>query len=185
MEILKVHQEILALYDSNLVALYSINEIAKLLEKPYPYVNRKVSELISCGVVNKTIIGRSYLCSLNLESDYTILLLSMLELEKKNKQDFSLLDIYISKKSQSVSFHSVVHSAGRVFFIVHDLKHRLDIQKQYPDSLVLDKQEFQNYLVETDSIFREHVVIYGRERFFEMIREVAFELKKRHSPLRY
>jgi hypothetical protein len=185
MEISKSQLEILSLYDTNLVALFSMNQIAKDLGKPYPFVNRKVNALIDAGILNRTVIGRSHLCSLNLESQETIILMSMIELEKKRRHDFKELDSYIGRKSASGWISCVVVSAGRIIFVVTDLKQRLELQKQYPESLVLDKQEFQNYLVETESIFRDHVVVYGTERFFEILREVLFELKKRHSPLRY
>ena len=81
----RLEKEILGIFDRDIYSLLSINQISKKLHKAYPYINAKVNELIKEGVLNKSQIGRSYLCSLNLNSEKTIALLSLMGTEKKEK----------------------------------------------------------------------------------------------------
>jgi hypothetical protein len=76
-----LESEILRLYADNLVNLFSINQIAKKLSRKYPYINKKVGMLISSGILKKIVVGRSHLCSLNLDNPKTVLALAMAELE--------------------------------------------------------------------------------------------------------
>jgi DNA-binding Lrp family transcriptional regulator len=175
--------DIFSLYDSNLVNLYSINEIAKRLGKAYPYVNQLMNRLIDKGIFRRSIIGRSHLCSIDFSSDEAIALLSLHEIRKKRQGDYAEIERYIWEKSH-ITFHFALFSGSHVLFVIEDLKDRLEIQRTHPSSLVLTRQEFVNYLVETETIWKSHTVIYGFERFFETVRRNIEPLQKRHSPLR-
>lgn len=62
---------------------FTINEIAKELNRYYSFVNKVVKRLIRERVVIGERVGRAYLCSLNLENEKTLTLLSVAEIEKK------------------------------------------------------------------------------------------------------
>jgi hypothetical protein len=193
-------QQIISLYDSNLVGVFSINEIAKRLGKPYPYINKKTNALVAERILNKIVVGRSYLCSINFENEKSILLLSLNEIAKKRMQEpkdgekeryggsyerQKEIAAYLARKSADITFHTVLVSGDHIIFVIEDLKNRLELQKQFSGCLVLDRKEFLNYLTETDTIFRHHIVLYGYERFFELLKQALPELKKKHSPLSY
>lgn len=181
----KLEQEIIQLYDTNLVNLFSINEISKKLNKKYPYINKKVTSLIEEGILNKIVVGRSYLCSLNLQNDKTIILLSLNEINKRCKAKMPEIETFVSKNNIQFSIISVVKSDDSTIFIVNDLKVRMMIQRAFEDAIVVNKDEFTSLLFEDPEIFRKHVVVYGHQNFFEMIRGCISELKNEYSPLRY
>ncbi|MGM5482101.1 MAG: hypothetical protein ACQESF_01435 [Nanobdellota archaeon] len=177
-------QKIVKLYDSNLLNLMSINEISKKLGKKYPYINKKVSDLIECGILKKTVIGRSYLCSLNLDNEKTVLLLALNEINKQDP-DRKIVKDFICNYNLELSINSVVKNQGKLIFILNSLRERKKIERFFEGSLVLDKGEFVDMLIEDHSLFSNHCVVYGYERFFELIIFAREELKKVYSPIKY
>ncbi|MFW6013904.1 MAG: hypothetical protein ACOCQG_01915 [Candidatus Nanoarchaeia archaeon] len=180
----KLEQEIIGLYAENLVNLFSINEISKKLNKKYPYINKKVTQLINKGILKKIVVGRSYLCSLNLENEKTILLLALYQINKKDKDSTGIRE-YIIRNNLELAIHSVVSFQGGLVFIVNSLRDRKTIMNAYPNAQIVHKAEFADMLLETPSLFRNHLVIYGYERFFELIISFKDELISKYSPLRY
>ncbi|TAL51759.1 MAG: hypothetical protein EPN86_06035, partial [Nanoarchaeota archaeon] len=73
---------IIGLYSDDLTSGFTILQISKLLKKAYPYINRKVNEFISEGILKKTVVGKSYLCHLNIENNQTTILLTLIQLKK-------------------------------------------------------------------------------------------------------
>ena len=65
----KLELDIIRIFNRDITALLSINQIAHKLKKAYPHINAKVNDLINEGILNKRQIGRSYLCSVNLDND--------------------------------------------------------------------------------------------------------------------
>jgi predicted nucleotidyltransferase len=61
----------------------TINEIAKSLDEHYSLVHRTVSRLAKDGVINIAKAGNSHLCSLDFESEKTLALMQLGEIEKK------------------------------------------------------------------------------------------------------
>lgn len=181
----KLEQEIIQLYDNNLVDLFSINQISQKLNKKYPYINKKVSELIERGILKKMVIGRSYLCSLNLDNEKTILLLSLNEINKKESLDISEIESFVSSTHLESSILSVLKAGDRFYFIVQDLRDRHLIGRKFPDSVVISKNEFLDMILEDRQIFTDHVVIYGYGCFFNLLRCAYPEIRREFSPLRY
>ncbi|MFW5990880.1 MAG: hypothetical protein ACOCQX_01495 [Candidatus Nanoarchaeia archaeon] len=177
-------QEIIALYDSNLLNVFSINEISKKLGKKYPYVNKKVSSLIGENILKKIVVGRSYLCSLNLENEKTILLLCLNEINKQPSHAGKVKQ-FIRRQRLESSIHSVVELQGRLIFILNELKPRRKIERYFENSTALDRDEFIDMLIENPGLFKNHTVVYGYERFFELITTSADELKRVYSPINY
>lgn len=178
--------DIVRLYDSNLVNLFSINQIARLLGKKYPFVNKKVTQLIAASVLKKTVVGKSHLCSLNFESQEAVSMLCRLEAEKGQNAKFPKhLKRFIDSSLLRICIHCVVQSHGKLTFVIESLRDRREIERGFPGSRVIDKQEFIDILAEGDGLFTQHIVLYGCERFFELLRPALDELKKKHSPVRY
>lgn len=177
-------QEIIGLYDSNLLNLFSINEISKRLGKKYPYINKKVTSLIEKGILKKIVVGRSHLCSLNLENERTILLLALNEINKQTN-DTKVIKDFIKKHNLDLTIHSVVKFQDKSIFILNNLRDRRKIERFFENAIALDKTEFIDMLIEDSSLFSEHTVVYGYERFFELITFAREELKKVYSPIAY
>jgi hypothetical protein len=182
---LKLEEKIIALYDSNLVNLFSINQIARALNKTYPFVNKKVTELLDRSILKKTVVGKSHLCSLNFENEATIHLLLAHQLQKKRRMQTEAIERFIRARRLSMTIHCVVRHGDKLLFVVENLKDRREIAREFPTAEVCDKKEFLDYLIDDKDIFRDHVVIYGAERFFELLMMDLSELKKTHSPLTY
>jgi hydrogenase maturation factor HypF (carbamoyltransferase family) len=182
----KLEQQIIALYSDNLVNLYSINQIAKKLQKTYPFINKKVTQLLELRILNKIVIGKSYLCSLNFDNEKTILYLALRELEKKRTaSETGSLATFLDANRLSLSIQLVVKYNGKMLFVVENLKDRREIQRAFPTADVCDKKEFLDLLVDDAKLFTNHTILYGAERFYELLKIDLPELKRLHSPLRY
>jgi len=179
----QLEMDILALYDNNLVNVFSINQIAKLLGKTYPYINKKVTELLNDGVLKKIIVGKAYLCTLNFECEKTLLLLSMLELNKRKKH--TEVGEFIQKNMLNFTVHTVVKYNRKLLFVVENLHDRRKIGRAFENSIVVDKREFLDMLFDEEKLFKNHTVLYGAEKFYQLLRIEINELKRLHSPLRY
>ncbi|MBD3310107.1 hypothetical protein GF351_02720 [Candidatus Woesearchaeota archaeon] len=79
----------------------TINQISKELKKSYAYTNKEVRKLLSENILNKKIIGPSIVCSLNLQSDKTILLLSYISAEEK--EGFGLQNKAVLQKLEDIA----------------------------------------------------------------------------------
>lgn len=176
--------DIIALYDSNLLNLFSINEISKRLGKKYPYVNKKVTSLIEEGILQKITIGRSHLCSLNLENEKTILLLSLNEMNK-HAPDKKKVKEFIRRYNLGFTVYSVVKYEDKLVFILNNLRERRKIENHFDNAIALDESEFLDMMAEDSSLFSNHIVLYGYERFFELITNAREELKRVYSPVNY
>jgi len=181
----KLEKDIIRLYDRNIVNLFSINQIAKLLNKKYPYVNKKVSELIEQRILNRIIVGKSHLCSLNLNNEMTIQYLSLIEIEKREKSKTQQIDEFITQNLLSITIHCVIRSKNRLFFIIENIKDRRKIERAFDKAIVVDKTEFLDLISEDRDLFNDHLIIYGYHKFYELLELELDEVKKIHSPLRY
>ncbi len=197
----KLELDIIRLYDSNFVNLFSINQISRLLNKKYPYINKKVKGMIKEGILKKTIVGKSHLCSLNLKSRKAVLLMALNEISKlekgiKNKKEARAgrkaineiadkISEFVNKNILMVNIFSVVVSDRRIVFIVDDKKKRRLIFSEFENAEVVEKDEFLDMLVYDESIIKNHIVVYGVENFFELVSIASDELKREYSPIKY
>ncbi len=173
-----VEREIVGLYDGNVLAEYSINEIArKLGRKGYSFIYNKVMSMIKAGILKKRTVGPSTLCSLNLGEYGTVLLLCQLEAEKAkkmysgNKALKGLLDKLVEESKESNTIHCVVvfgsYAKGTakdksdvdLLVVVEDRKketvsrvaNTLSMAHAVElNAIVLDKKIFQNMLTAKD-----------------------------------
>ncbi len=178
----RLEKEILGIFDRDIYSFLSINQVSKKLGKAYPYINAKVNELIKEGVLNKSQIGRSYLCSLNLNSEKTIALLSLMGTEKKEKilgkiKNSKEIIEEISTIRKQFKIHTILLYGKSLIFVldyIHDkeaIKNLFRHIKQF-DLSFFDKDGFQNYIMETQGVMQDAVVLYSYEKYFELVNEV-------------
>lgn len=181
----KLALDIIGLYENNIVNLFSINQIASHLGKTYPYINKKVTKMLEEGILKKTVVGKSYLCSLNLENEQTLYMLGLLQsMKKKSFPQLNSVNRFIEKNMFEVTIHSIVKHKKTLVFIIDDLKDRRKIERTFETAKVIDREEFLDALADS-SIFSDHTVLYGFERFMELMKVELDELKRLYSPLRY
>ena len=101
---MKLELKIVDLLARNTERKLTINEIAKSLKEYYSFVHRIVNKLIKDSVVTKEKAGKSYLCSINLYNEKTIILVNLSKIEKKN-------DLYNSNKELKIILEDFVKSA--------------------------------------------------------------------------
>lgn len=190
-----LEQEIISLYAKDISSLYSINQIAHRLGKKYPYINKKVSALIKNNIFKKTIIGRSYLCSLNLRNDETIYLLILNEIRKKKTElelDKNLQPVieYISKAKKITNLHLALKSREKIIFVLPAAEEK----EQFEKALVKEamngykteihtKQSFLKELLDNKELQEKHVILHGYEKYYDYLREIEDELKLKYSKL--
>jgi len=173
-----VDREILELFSEDIAAFYSINQIAKRLGKKYPYLNKRVSSLLEQGILKKSVLGNTYLCSLNLASDSAIAMLSMVEIERREKaaaRDRSLRQLIEQIKSEKrEGLVCAVISGSRLIYVCQE---RLSLPKLtgFASSSV-DKAGFLDMLC-SSGVIKEHTILYGFEGYFRLVREVEKELR--------
>lgn len=190
-----LEQEIIRLYSGDVSSVYSINQIAGRLGKKYPYINKKVTVLIKNRIFKKTIVGRSYLCSLNLENEETIYLLILNEIKKKkealtkNPELQATLE-YIEKINKALGISLVVKEDNKLFFVVEkeEKKSMLEtsVIKQAMPGLKIEahtKEEFLRILLEDSELREKRIILHGYEKYYEYLKEIEDKLKIRYSKL--
>ena len=179
MVVSKVGQEIIGIFNRDIFASLSINQMAKILKKAYPNVNTTSNNLIKENILNKLQAGHSYRCSINLESEKALLLLSLNEVEKRErylktvkKPKQFLEEIREIKKSFNI-YTIFAHSAKLYFVLDHiydkeAIKNSFSVIKQFK-LVFLTRSEF------TDSIRQEPkknpVIFYAPKKYFELVQD--------------
>ena len=191
----ELEQDIISLYSKDISSLYSINQIAHKLGKKYPYINKKVTLLIKNNIFRKTVIGRSYLCSLNLRNDETVYLLILNEIHKKTselKQNPELNEIidYVDKAKKLINLQLVLKSRDRILFVLDKPEEKEQFEKAIVKQAMKDykaeihtKESFLKEMLKTKELHEKHTILHGYEKYYEYIREIEDELKLRFSKL--
>jgi DNA-binding Lrp family transcriptional regulator len=176
-----VDREILELFSEDIAAYYSINEVAKRLGKKYPYINKRVSSLISQGILRKSVLGNTYLCSANLASDSAIALLSLVEVARrdaaaaKNPSLRRLLEEMKAGERDSNLICAVLNG-NRLISVGNGRLPSLKLKGF--SSISVSREVFLKMLLSED-IVEEHIIIFGFEKYFEMVGGVEKELRAR------
>lgn len=100
---MKLELKIVDLLAKNIEKEFTINEIAKTLEEYYSFVHRTVNKLAKDGMIVKNRVGKSHLCSLNLDNEKTSVLIQLSEIEKKE-------NFYITNKELKLILEDFVKS---------------------------------------------------------------------------
>jgi len=193
----KLEQEIISLYTKDISSLYSINQIAGKLGKKYPYINKKVTLLIKNQIFKKTISGRSYLCSLNLNNEETIYLLILNEIRKKKAElkinpSLEKLIQYIKKIKILLLLDLVMKVNNKLIFVFDKEEDKQQFKKRallksvitdpkIKDIIIYSKQEFLNQLIIDKELQENHIILQGYEKYYDFLREIEDELNLTYS----
>ena len=106
-------EKLMELFDGNLNSQFTINQIAKITDFDYGYVNREINKLIKKSIIGKKTVGNAHLCSLNLKNDETMPLVFEEEIRKRISfySKHKVLKEYFSdflKGAEQYSIHSVL-----------------------------------------------------------------------------
>jgi DNA-binding Lrp family transcriptional regulator len=176
-----VDREILEFYSEDIAAYHSINQIAKKLGKKYPYVNKRASSLLEQGILKKSVLGNTYLCSVNFSSDSAIALLSLVEIGKRDKaiaKDELLKQLLqqIKEEKRYSNLICVVISGNRLIY-VRDGREQISLPRVRGfSSVAVDAAEFSKMLC-SEKIAKEHIILLGFEGYFGLVRGVEKELR--------
>jgi hypothetical protein len=191
----ELEQEIISLYAKDISSLYSINQIAHKLDKKYPYINKKVTLLIKNNIFTKTIIGHSYLCSLNLKNEETVYLLILNEIQRKKtelKQNPALQEVldYIGKAKSLINLQVVLKSNNRIIFVLDKPEEKEQFEKAIVKQAmggykteIHTKESFLKEMLRTKELHEKHTILQGYEKYYDYVREIENELKLRFSKL--
>lgn len=103
--------EIIGLYDSEPELKLNINQIAKKLSRTYPFVHKRVGQMVGEGILNRSVFGKSGVISLNLKNDKTKSLLSLYSVSKReglNKRVANILNEFVERVKENPSVKSIV-----------------------------------------------------------------------------
>ncbi len=193
---MKLELKIVDLLARNTERKFTINEVAKSLKEYYSFVHRTVNKLIKDGVITKEKAGKSYLCSINLDSEKTVALIQLSEIEKKN-------DFYNSNKELKVILEDFVKSvestANPISIVLFGSYAKSTATKESDIDILLiiktkagidkiTKEVYAKYGKEINAVLmtsgdfkkqkdkalikeviKDHYVLYGVEKFINMV----------------
>ena len=169
-----IELDIVRLFDSNLRGFYTINTIARKLNKAYPFIHRKVHALIKLGVLHSVQVGKSHCCTINLKSRRAVLYLTELELEKRAKLPSSVqVHAKDLERDGTLSIETAVYANDQLYVVGTGA---------YPGATTLSSEEFKKLLL-TSPVFSNHTVLHGYERFFAYLASLQSELDSKYNPL--
>jgi DNA-binding Lrp family transcriptional regulator len=171
----RLEQEIIGLYNADIGGAYSINEIARRLNRAYPYIHKKVSELLAQGILTEVTIGKSHLCSVNLANDDAILLLSLNESSKKKeafKKDLHLKTLIHNLEETNDKIATIIKTRAGIIIVAES-----DFTLKIPTAKVFSVQAFkESYLLDEDAR-KTHIVLYSFERYFQIMKDIQGKLR--------
>jgi len=194
---MKLELKIIDLLAKNTEKEFSINEIAKNLEEFYSFVHRTVNRLTKDGVIIKRKVGKSYICSLNLENEKTSALIQLTEIEKREKfyttnkelrlilEDFVkslepqhkniitivLFGSYAKENATEKSDVDIMLMATKKIEIEKIIK---EIYAKYgkeiiPIIMTVDDFKNQKEKAVIKEMIKDHYVLYGVEKFVDLV----------------
>ena len=181
----KLELNIIGLFNRDISLLLSINQIAKKLNKAYPHINAKVNELIEQGILNKVQVGRSYLCSINLNDDKAVILLSLNEAIKKDKllqqpSNKKLLE-EISLIKNNFKVYTIFILGKKLIFVLDHIYDKEAIKNKFNQIKKFQlefftKQEFQDKAFADNSMLKDHIILYSPVVYYELFQRVHSRL---------
>ena len=182
----RLELDIIRLFNRDVALQLSINQISKKLGKSYPHINSKVNELIDQGILNKTQVGRSHLCSVNLLNDKAVLLLSMNESLKKDKKIKKIKNSgkfieEIREIGKEFDVHTIILLDTNLIFVLDHIYDKEAIKNTFSAIKKFDldfftKEEFQQHLLQPKEIQDSKVIMYSFENYFEIVQEIHKQL---------
>ena len=174
---------------------FTINEMNKVLKKTYSHVNSVVNNLIKEDVIKKEVVGHSFRCSLNKESDKAKALTYLSEvtrkeeyLKKYDKLKLLFSDLLNEFPKQVISVILFGSYAKESFNDKSDIDLLILVNEKVElgnlirsiyalhgkelSIIVLTKHEFNERKEEAiiNEIRKDHIILSGFEEFIEVIR---------------
>ena len=179
----KLELRIIELFNRDITLLLSINQIAKKLNKAYPHINTKVNQLIKEEIFNKVQVGRSYLCSINLDNTKAVALLVLNDAIKKESflkklnKEFS---DELNKISKEFKIYTIFLSKKKIYFVldhIHDKEAIKIISKELKrfDLMFFSKSQFQEQIIH-DKKLLDKTILYASQKYYELLNEIKAQL---------
>ncbi|MEM4711267.1 MAG: hypothetical protein QXL18_04955 [Candidatus Woesearchaeota archaeon] len=182
----KLEQSIIGIFESNLSETFSINSISKILNKAYPYINKKSKSLINEGVLGKINIGNSYQCYLNLKNDKAKIFLAMIEINKKEsllKNSPQIINVIneLTQITAKFDIETALLYKKNIILIQRNIKNSEFEKKRISDYTLLTQQynlilmsrkEFQDIFVNNEDLRKYHYVLINTENYVNIISEI-------------
>ncbi|MBR9675589.1 hypothetical protein GOV05_01120 [Candidatus Woesearchaeota archaeon] len=176
----RLEQEIIRVFNSDILTQHSILSISKKLGKAYPHINQKINSLISQEVIRKEVRGKSYLCSLNLQSELAIALLSIDEINKKKEQTkriprkiLDLVNLLLSTKKTK----NIIYSNTNLYIITEEDTKKVFSKKKTKNAFFLTNQEFKEEIFSDLSIIKNALILQSYEDYFSLLKEEEERLR--------
>jgi predicted nucleotidyltransferase len=194
---MKLELKIIDLLAKNVERKFTINEIAKNLGEFYSFVHRIVNRLTKDGVIIKNKVGKSYICSLNLENEKTLTLLQLAEIEKVKQfyvvnkglklilEDFvELIKSELKNRAVVVLFGSYAKGTATKESDIDILLisgGKIDVEKitreiyaKYGKEItpiVMTPNDFKKQMGKAliKEIIKDHYILYGVENFINLV----------------
>jgi predicted nucleotidyltransferase len=194
---MKLELKIVDLLTKDVKKGLTINEIAKKSGEYYSFVHRIVNRLAKDGVITKNKVGKSYLCSLNLNNEKTLTLIQLSEIEKKeefysaNKELKLILEDFVrSLEPQNKNILSIVlfgsYAKGSAtkesdIDILIITTGKVDVEKVAKECYAKYGKEVSSMLINTNDfkkqcekavikeIISNHYVLHGVESFVNLV----------------
>ncbi|KHO54317.1 MAG: Protein containing Nucleotidyltransferase protein [archaeon GW2011_AR19] len=194
----KEELKIIGLFRNNLFNEYTIREIMKKIrKKSYSWVFNAVNKLNNQGIINIKIKGKSSICSINLDNQWALIYLSILEKARITNKlparnifelmksipavyfTFIVAGSYAEGKANKKSDVDVVillenkEDSKKVFTI---LKNKGELMIPPAHIYVFTKEEFLKMLLEKEQnygkqIFKNRIIIFGAENYYLILKE--------------
>lgn len=175
---------------------YSINEIAKILSEHYSFVHKITNKLIKDKIILKEKIGKSHICSLNIQNEKTIALIILSEIERKekffnsNKELKLIFDDFVKSVKSKISVESIIlfgsyakgiqtQKSDIDLLIISDKKNKVDrcardIYAKYGkeiNAVIMTSNDFRGQKNKPliKEIINNHCIIVGTNKFIEML----------------
>lgn len=173
-------QQIINIFNNDLTQFYSINAISKKLNKAYPHINQKVNSLIDEGIIKKTVFGKSFICTIDMNNDLALAYLSIDEINNKAVKQKKMSSALQNKAEiilESGKTKNIIYSKDKLYVIIdkENLKHFSKIIDK--NILFLSYEEFKSLLIKDSSILKDHIILQSYENYFKIIKEVIGQIR--------
>jgi len=152
-----------------------------------------VNELLKDGIFKKIIIGRSYLCSINLRNDKAVYLLILNEIKKKEKflkknKKFSEIIPILEKIKSGFKVYTTLALNDSLIFVLDYINDKDAIINKYPaikklNPVFYDRDSFCDTLIKDDTLVEDKVILYAYETYFELVESVEDKLRLKRNKL--
>lgn len=181
----ETYLQVVKLYSKNYVDLLSINEIAKRIGKKYPYVHKKVHEMIESGILNMTQLGRSYLCSINLENEVARGMLGFWHSKDSAQVSSNFQNLLMGSKKIPNVVIGQIGRGGKITKYYHVGSFELDKSLEGGSSVPTEQLGFKGIVElfsKDEKLYENHVVLFGWDVFMLSVMKNLDQLRVRYHP---